>query len=353
MTVEDGHFLQVSELLRDLAVYVSHDRDRANQRAEDPRNSRERRDDDKALSQRLAERWSQIHGMADKFAAADPASVHTSPSQLAQIRGLASYLVYQLGQLEASPPARRALPLGPTSRPRLAGMPLRIVAYLRVSTDRQADEGMGLDVQEAAIRAWARQHKARVSFIVRDEGRSGASDVIDRPGLADALGHLHAGRANALVVAKVDRLARDLVLQEWLRAEVLRAGAELRSASPVEDLYLRHDPADPTSTLVRQILGAVAQYERDMVRLRMEAGKAMKRKAGGYVGGAPPFGFRTVHHELVADPGEQRQTQRIKRWRREGKSLREIAGRLNEEGIPARRGKWHPQTVSRIVNRAS
>jgi DNA invertase Pin-like site-specific DNA recombinase len=344
--------LAAADMLRELAVYVSHDRDAAKVEAKDGKTHR-RREDQATLALHLSLRLDRIHAMADSIAALDPDTVAAAPPALDQVRGLAAYLVHQLEQLETEPALRRAFHTAHPPRPRLVAVPYRVVAYLRVSTDRQADEGFGLDVQEAAIREWAQRNKARVAFVVRDEGRSGTADIVDRPGLAEALGHLQAKRADAVVVARVDRLARDLVLQEWLRAEVLRAGAELRSASPTEDVYLRDDPKDPTGNLVRQILGAVAEYERAMVRLRMEAGKAMKRKAGGYAGGAPPYGYRAVDHDLVANLDEQRQVSRIRRWRREGKSLREIADRLNTDGIPARRGRWHPQTVARVVERAS
>lgn len=227
---------------------------------------------------------------------------------------------------------------------------MRVVAYLRVSTDRQADEGLGLDVQEAAIREWARQHKHRVVDVELDQGRSGAADLINRPGLARALGHLQSGRAQALVVFRLDRLARELLLQEWLRAEILRAGGELRSTSPTEDLHLRADPDDPTGQLVRHILGAIAEYERATIRLRMAAGKARKLEAGGYSHGQPPYGYAAQHGRLVPVVDEQRVLTRMKRWRRTGLSYRDIAGRLNDEGTLPRRGeRWHPATVARIL----
>lgn len=356
MTAESplkGTLTEAANMLRDLAVRIAEDRAALTARADEPGRKRHLRWEDRDRADALVHRVNYVHGLADSLAALDPSSVDAAPPALAQIKGLATYLVQQLAALESKPATRRAFAAAHPHPPRLSAVPYRVVAYLRVSTDRQADEGFGLDVQEAAIREWARRNKARIAFVVRDEGKSGAADVIDRPGLAEALGHVQAKRADAILVARVDRLARDLVLQEWLRAEVLRAGADVRSASPVEDVYLRDDPTDPTGTLVRQILGAVAQYERAMIRLRMEAGKARKRKAGGYTGGQPKFGQRAVDRELVADLAEQKTVQQMKRWRREGKSLREIADRLNTDGVPARRGRWHPQTVARVVDRAS
>src|SRR5207244_2593385 len=102
------------------------------------------------------------------------------------------------------------------------------------------------------------------------------------------------GRVRGLVVYRLDRLARDLVLQEQLLSEVWRMHGVVCSTSPSEDAYLAPDDAgdDPSRALIRQILGAVAQYERGMIRLRLRQGKARKVARGGYAGGAPPFGFR-------------------------------------------------------------
>ncbi len=111
---------------------------------------------------------------------------------------------------------------------------MKILVYLRVSTDRQADEGLGLEVQEAACRAWAKAHKHRVVAVLCDRGISGAKDLDDRPALADALTALKAGEAAGIVVYRLDRLARDLVLQESLLAEVRRMGATVFTTSAGE-----------------------------------------------------------------------------------------------------------------------
>lgn len=228
---------------------------------------------------------------------------------------------------------------------------MRGVGYLRVSTDRQVDDGDGLGVQQAAVSAWGRVNRVTVPFWARDEGISGAADLVDRPGLAEALGHLKAGRAHVLVVYRVDRLARDMVLQEQLLAEVARMGARVHSCSPTEDAYLVDDPTDPTRKLVRQILGVVSQYERSMIRLRMAAGKARKLEGGGYAHGAPPYGWQAVGGALVELDQEQTVIEWLLAGRAAGKSLRELADELNSSLIPARRGRWHPQTVARVVNR--
>lgn len=223
---------------------------------------------------------------------------------------------------------------------------------MRVSTDRQAEHGHGLEVQERACRAWCREQGRRVVSVQTDEGVSGSAGALERRvALAAALELIRVGRAGELVVYRLDRLARDMVLQEQLLADVVRAGGRLRSTSPVEDAHLVDDPDDPTRALVRQVLGAVAQHERAMIRLRMKAGIDRKRAAGGYAGGRPPYGYRANRGRLEEIPEQIDVVQRIRGWRRRGLSLRDIAHELQMDRIPTPAGGyvWHPQTVARVL----
>ena len=230
---------------------------------------------------------------------------------------------------------------------------MRIVGYVRVSTDRQADAGAGLDVQRRAVRAWCRAEGHRLVTVLADEGVSGT--LSDRPALAEALALLRDRSARGLVVHRLDRLARDLVLQEQLLAECM--GAVVASTSAGEDPYLRDDPADPSRRLIRQVLGAVADYERAMIGLRLAAGRRHKAASGGYAFGAPPFGYRAERSELVPHAGEQEALALIAELHAAqvagGRtSVREIAAALSAAGHrPRRGGTWHPGVVARIVGR--
>jgi DNA invertase Pin-like site-specific DNA recombinase len=237
---------------------------------------------------------------------------------------------------------------------------MNLVGYLRVSTDRQAEEGLGLEVQEEAIRSWAVAEGHQVVAWTRDEGVSGSLGVGDRPGLGEALDAVQAGNAEeapegaptGLVVYRLDRLARDLILQEYLLAEVRNAGGETFSTSGAEGDYMADDPGDPSRKLIRQILGAVGEYERAMISLRLSSGRRVKRDKGGFAFGSPPFGLRAQDRELVEDPAEQRALARIRELHGEGKSLRGIASILNTEGIhkPKRAARWNPQSLKRILD---
>ncbi|MDP8931146.1 MAG: recombinase family protein, partial [Actinomycetota bacterium] len=176
-----------------------------------------------------------------------------------------------------------------------------------MSTDRQGERGLELDVQDAAVRAYCRQHGHRIVAVCRDEGVSGSNGLQDRLGLAEALRLLRrdkpTGRrqADGLVVYRLDRLARDLIVQEHLLAEVWQADAEVLSTASGE-AGLRDDPEDPSRRMIRQVLGAVAEYERAMTVLRLRRGRAHKAEQGGFAYGSPGFGWRSRDGVLVEDP---------------------------------------------------
>lgn len=245
-----------------------------------------------------------------------------------------------------------------------------VLAYRRVSTDRQAEQGFGLDAQAAAIQAWAAGAGVRVTETFTDAGVSGGTAPLDRPGFAALL--LALGRTGdrtsdpadgrtasacalvneqpTVILPRLDRLARDLIVQEQALACLWKAGALVVAADsgPVH----ADDPDDPSRTLIRQMLGAVAQYDRAAISSRMRAGRAAKRERGGYADGAPPYGWRASGGELVPDPVEQAGLERMLHLRRQGMTLRVIADVLAREGHrPRRAGRFHPKVLAYILNR--
>lgn len=225
---------------------------------------------------------------------------------------------------------------------------MKLVALVRVSTKSQALEGYGLDVQEDRIRAWAKRNHHRIVAVVREEGVSGAAP--DRAGVAEALRYLAEDRADGIVVASLDRLSRVMIAQEQLLAEVQTLGGELHSTIATEDANLTDDPDDPLRKLVRQIVGSIHEYERSMVRIRLQAGYDRKAAAGGYMGGRPPYGWAAIGKALRPVEAEQVQRRRIKEWHRQGWSTQKIADKLNDEGIPTKAGaKWTRVPVNRVI----
>jgi len=225
---------------------------------------------------------------------------------------------------------------------------MQAIGYVRVSTVGQADGG-GPEIQRRAIEEWAEGHGMALLEVFSDIGISGT--VRYRPGLERALRALRPGQT--LVVSRLDRLARDLVTQELLLREIRRQGADLASCSAAEQAYLGDDPQDPARKLVRQVLGAVAEFEREMIRLRLHRGRTLKRERGGYVGGEPPFGWRVARGGgLEEHPYEQGLLRRMRAMRAIELSYREIAAQLNAEGLRPRRGRaWSRQAVHRVLAR--
>ena len=222
------------------------------------------------------------------------------------------------------------------------------IGYARVSTERQAERGLGLDVQETAIRATARERGYKLARIVRDEGVSGA--VEDRPGLGELLEALSAG--DVVIVARLDRLARDLLTQEFLLRDIRRRGADVISCSAAESDYLSDDPQDPTRKLIRQVLGAVSEFERSLIRLRLSRGRAAKAARGGFAYGSPPFGARSEDRALVPEPREAEAVAFARKLRAQGASYRGICAALTDAGYKPRRAAcWHPMVIRRVLAR--
>jgi len=216
------------------------------------------------------------------------------------------------------------------------------IFYLRCSTDEQAESGLGLEAQRAAIVKAVGEPDATFS----DEGLSGSNPR--RPGLLGALEALHAG--DTLIVARRDRLARDTYLALWIEKEAKRRGAAIISAAG------EGNGDDPAAQLMRTLVDAFATYERQMIGARTAAAFAVKRQKGEKCGGAHvPFGYRlnADGQTLAEDPNEQRVLSLIQRLREEGESLRAIGAHLKAKGYTSRKGTtaWHPQTLKQIIDR--
>jgi DNA invertase Pin-like site-specific DNA recombinase len=223
--------------------------------------------------------------------------------------------------------------------------PKRAIAYLRVSTDEQR---LGPEAQRAAIEAWASREGVSVLSWHTDQGVSGGSEIDDRPGLIAAIADLRAHRAGVLIVAKRDRLARDVYIAATLDRSVARSGARVVCADGVAN----GDSA--ADALFRTILDGTAAYEREIIRARTRAALAAKRTRGERTGGVP-FGYRLAEDgiHIEEDPAEQTTLARIHALRSGGLSVREIAANLNAENVPARGKRWYKSTVHEIVRRAA
>lgn len=229
---------------------------------------------------------------------------------------------------------------------------MRLVAYVRVSTRGQVEDGTGLDVQRKAIKQWAAANGHRIVSWTADEGVSGANGIEGRPGLLEALNAIRGREAAGLVVARLDRLARDLTLQEGTLAKVWALDGTVFSADVGE--VAQDDPDDPMRTALRKMVGVFAELERGMIRARLRAGRAERAAQGAWGGGHAPFGYRAQGGKLVPDKKEQATITRARDLRGAGESLRSIGATLEAEGRKPRRStRWHPRTVAAILGRVA
>ena len=221
------------------------------------------------------------------------------------------------------------------------------VAYVRVSTDAQADSGAGLAAQRQAIETFAKTNGMTITGWFEDAGVSGAAAIEDRPGLVAALAALR--RGDVLLVAKRDRLARDT----FAAMSIERAVSKLRASVMAADGIGNGDA--PADAFLRSIMDATAEFERSLIAGRTRAAMAVKRKAGERTGQIP-FGWSLGNDgRLVEVAAEQKVLGRIIECRQAGMSLRQIASILTDSKIPTQSGRaaWNHNTVASILVRAA
>jgi len=221
----------------------------------------------------------------------------------------------------------------------------KALAYLRVSGKAQVD-GDGFPRQHDTIHRYAKAHGVDVVDEYRDEGVSGTKDLDGREGLGDLMTRLRSNGIRLVLVERADRLARDLMVGEVLLAEFRKLGVSVVAADSGTDLTAGDD--DPTRVLIRQVLGAVSQFEKSVIVTKLRAARLRKRTETGRSEGRKPFGTK---------PGEAETLELIRRLRRKPRggerlSFDAIAARLNAEGVATRTGKaWAGATVYGIVKR--
>jgi DNA invertase Pin-like site-specific DNA recombinase len=229
---------------------------------------------------------------------------------------------------------------------------VRVVAYVRVSSAHQA-EAYGPEVQRSAIRAWAKAEKHKVVAWPEDV-ISGASELRNRAGWQEAAAFVKSGKADGVVVARLDRLARDVMVQELLLRKLSEFGGIVLSTRANENEMLNGESKDSSRKMVRVIMGAISEYDREMTVDRLAAGRQAKAARGGHAHGALPYGYSSANGKLVPEPTEQAALRKMKALAAQGVPLRDIAEALTAEGHPTKRGgQWCAATVGRILRRAN
>ena len=203
-----------------------------------------------------------------------------------------------------------------------------VIGYVRVSTAEQADSGAGLAAQEKLIRSECDRRGLELAQIYSDAGVSGKT--LDRPALADALAELDAGRATALVVAKVDRLSRSV--QHF--ASLLERAS--RSDWAVVALDLGVDMTTPSGEMLAHVIASVAQYERRLIGQRTRDALAVRKAAGSRLG--RPRRLDPATADLVRE------------LRGNGSTLQSVADQLNAQGKTTATGRtWTLGMVRKVL----
>lgn len=196
---------------------------------------------------------------------------------------------------------------------------LKAVGYVRVSTEEQAKEGVSLDVQEARIRSYCEAKDWELVRLYRDEGESGKD--LKRRGIQSLLEDLKGNAVDVVVVLKLDRLTRSIRDLGNL-IEDLFDGVSL--ASVEESL----DSSTANGRMVVNLLGTVAQWEREIIGERTKAALDYKADQGEWCGRIP-YGFKIDDSgKLVEDAVQIANIGKMKRAYRRGQSVRAIAKRF-------------------------
>lgn len=208
----------------------------------------------------------------------------------------------------------------------------KVVAYIRVSTDGQmGDDKYGMDAQRKDIIEFCEKNDYEIVKWFSDEGESGAKY---RPGFDEIIyGDVTNPPYEAVVVAKSDRVARDINVYFYYQGSLLRKNIELISIT--EDF----GQFGVFANMLKAFTLTCAEMERENINKRTSAGRAIKASRGGYSGGRTPFGYKAVDGQMVIVPEEAEIVKIIFRMKDdETKTYKSIVDFLNDKGYKNRSG---------------
>ena len=216
--------------------------------------------------------------------------------------------------------------------------------YIRVSTEKQADEGFSLDAQESRLRAYcdAQQWTVCADHIYVDAGISGKST--DREQFQAMMQAAKDGSVKRIVTMKLDRLARNtkdfLSIVDTLQND----GCDLVL---IKESF---DTSTPQGKFALTMFAAIAELEASTITERVMSGKSQKAADGGYNGSRCPLGYVYTDNQFSVDSGHAETVRKVFRWFVDGATMASIAERLNDSGVAtAKGGNWYTATVRYIL----
>ncbi|HEX2573637.1 MAG TPA: recombinase family protein [Polyangia bacterium] len=226
-------------------------------------------------------------------------------------------------------------------------MDMRVIGYIRVSTEEQATAGVSLAAQAEKVRGYCALFDLELVQLIEDPGAS--AKTLDRPGLQRALTMLRKGEAEGIVIAKLDRLTRSVADLATLISDFFGEKAG-RSLFSVADSI---DTRTAAGRMVLNILVSVSQWEREAIGERTRDALRHKR-ATGQVYNHEPLGFVRSGDRLVEVEDEMNTVAEVRRLAAEGVSLRRICAQMTAHGYRTKKGgAWRPSTVQAILRRGA
>lgn len=211
---------------------------------------------------------------------------------------------------------------------------MKAFGYIRVSGLGQV-AGDGPIRQRQAIEEYAAKQGIEIAAWFEEKGVCGATEWENRPAWSEMVEKLNG--VQTIVVERLDRLARELMIQEYILRDLSRRDVRLLTAAG-EDT----GNEDPTRVLFRQIIGAISQYDRVMT-VRKLRGARQRKRLSGRCEGVKPYG--TLGSEAIV-------VMSIMEMYKDGMTRHAIAQTLNDKGIAPRSAeRWYPSTVGNIIVR--
>lgn len=221
----------------------------------------------------------------------------------------------------------------------------KAVAYLRTSSAANVGADKDSDKRQlAAIRAYAKSAGFEVVDIYYDAAVSGADPVTERPGFMEMLNRVVSNGAKTILVESPDRFARDLAVQ-LAGHDMLKAQGIALIPATAPDFFTEDTP---TAVLVRQVLGAIAQFEKASTVAKLAAARKRKREATGKCEGRK--GHAELRPEVVALVRELRHAGAGRKPKTGVLSLREIAAELAARGHVSPTGRpFNPKSIASML----
>jgi site-specific DNA recombinase len=219
------------------------------------------------------------------------------------------------------------------------------IGYIRVSTEKQANEGVSLEAQEARINAWCAANGYELVQVYVDAGISGKK-MENRPELLKALSSMKKGMA--LVSYSLSRLARSTKDLIGISELVAKKKGDLVSLS--ESI----DTTTAAGKMMFQMLAVLSEFERNLTAERTSGALQHKKSTGQKYTNQTPYGFEAIEGRLVQVPQEADVVAEIQAARAGGTTLQAIANSLNGRSIQTKTGKsWAPATIHLLLKRTT